>query len=285
MTRTSTGAGGIERMAGGGLAATLIALVALVAGCPSESTSQPDAGVTDDGGATGTGGLSLVFLTEITEPDGDGGGEGDGDGGSVADGERGAGWRVAGPSEERYLGVPDDETRVHRVEVVLEEIRAVGDIGAEEEPRLELTWDEADARCSTFAAAQPGKYSQVKANVMSYRITGLTATMTNPDQPFTIQDIPPSGITVVVSVGERSVEIDETTRISVLFRSRAVAAAVDWDDVEVGEGSAVVTGESPQIAAVRAAIAEAMTPADEQPVLECTDGPPGDGDQGTGASE
>ena len=228
-----------------------IAMLVWAAGCGSTTTSGPDGGQSD-ASETGTGGLTLVFLAEIQDEVGEGGGEG---------------FRSWDSASNR--GVPANQTRVQMVSLELEEVRAVGDTGAEEEDRLAVTWNEDDAHCVSFAAARPGKYSQIKANIASYRLQGTTSTMANPNLPFVINDTPATGITVVVSVGERIVEIGETTDIIVRFSSHAVASAVDWDSIPLDEGTAIVDGESPAIDGVRAAIIQSMVPADDQPAFRC----------------
>lgn len=255
-----------------GIAPSLVAgaFLALAAGCPAESPNQPDAGESVDA-MEETGGLMLVFQTQLQ---GDGGGDGGDDDGS-RDGP--SVWRP-GKGSGSYFGTPPGGTVIQRVELELDALRAVGDAVAGDAIQADFVWGQNVNRCLPFRTAQPGKYSQVKADVVSYRIEGTTSTMNNATQPFVIDDSPRSGIAISIDVGERTVGIGQTTFITVFFQSLTVATVVDWDTIpaDADGGPATVNRDSPVIDDVRRAVAAAMVPADQTPDVQCTNSPDGD---------
>ncbi|HKE19011.1 MAG TPA: hypothetical protein VKB80_29255 [Kofleriaceae bacterium] len=235
--------------------------IALLVGAPgwacTPSTVQPDV----DGGPG---------------PQEDGGGGGGGTDASTGDG--GGGQAGLGLAFGSIPGLPGAVSGTYsayleEARVLLHDIRALGDSAPGDsrttEPSLELRWGEGggggddgggdDLRSAAdddisvfFAMAPPGKYSDVKADVVSYRMQG-TVMVGATQYEFEIEDTPPTPLHVNISLGELQLDANTTRTISIKADLGPSVTEVTWDQVtpEGGGELKIEGGGYPGIATLR----------------------------------
>jgi hypothetical protein len=223
-----------------------VALAALLAAaCTTESGSRADAGAVsgEDGGgsgpdaAIGSAGLVLEFRGVPTLPASLGG---------------------------------DFDAELEEVRLDLENVRAVGDAAPGDErtsrDELRLDWsgegddDGGDGSSNepvivTFDQAPPGLYSNVFAQLTSYRLRGEVELEEDNERDFEVDDAPPAGIALSIPLGGVTLEAGETRRV--VIEVSCVDAVIDtpWDQVDEEEGNLVVDEEdAAQIDPIRAAM-------------------------------
>lgn len=227
-----------------------LALVALLpAACSVESASRPDGGPDpgEDGGgsrpdaAVGAAGLVLEF--------------------------RGI------PALSASLG-GEFSPVLEEVRIDLENVRAVGDAAPGDSrtsrDELRLEWrgegdddggEEADNQpvVVTFDQAPPGLYSNVFAEVKSYRLRGEVEPVEDTEREFEIADEPSTELAISIPLGGVDLEAGESRRVVIEVSCSAAVLDVPWDQVGEEEGELVVDAESPEIGGVRAAMQAAFT--------------------------
>ena len=231
-----------------------VALVALMAAaCSAETATRPDGGSDpgqDGGGAgpdapVGSAGLVLEF--------------------------RGV------PALPASLG-GDYDPELEEVRLDLEDVRAVGDAAPGDErtsrDELRLEWQGGDSGGEggggegandpvvvTFEQAPPGLYSNVFADLVAYQLEGSVVVEGDGggDRDFEIEDSPSTGIAISIPLGGVTLEAGETRRVIIEVSCAAAVVDTPWDQVEEDEGELVVDGGSPEIDAVRGAMAGAFT--------------------------
>jgi hypothetical protein len=209
----------------------------LLAACSVDSASRPDSGI---------------------EPGEDGGGPG-------PDAPEGAAGLVL-----EFHGVPtltadlDGEFRaqLEQVRIDLENVRAVGDAAPGDErttrEELRLEWrgaddddpDENDPVVVSFNEAPPGLYSNVYAELISYRLQGTVEVADN-ERDFEIVDQPGSPLAISIPLGGVTLEAGETRHLFIEVSCAAAVVDTPWDQVSEEDGELLVDHESPQIDGVR----------------------------------
>ena len=228
-----------------------VALVALLgAACSVESPSRPDGGAEpgDDGGGpgpdapVGSAGLVLEF--------------------------RGV------PALSADLGGTWD-AELDEVRLDLENVRAVGDAAPGDErtsrDQLRLEWwgerdgdggddGQNDPVVVTFDQAPPGLYSNVFAELVTYRMEGSVVVDVEGggERDFKIDDDPSPGIAISIPLGGVTLEAGETRRVTIEVSCAAAVVDTPWDQVEEDSGDLVVDDGSPEITAVRQAMQAAF---------------------------
>jgi hypothetical protein len=242
--------------------ATALLLGAPAWGC-NPATVQPDV----DGGV---------------DPQEDGGGGGGTDGGLPGDDGGGqAGLGITFGSIPSLPGaISGTSAFLDDAEIHLEDVRAVGDSAPGDsrttEPRLELHWggggggddgggDDGgggddllpggdDDISVFFATAPPGKYSDVKADVISYRLRG-SVDVGGTEYEFRIEDDLPIPRSMNIALGEFPLEANTTRTISIKADLGPAISAVDWASLAGGGGEIRLDGSYAQIEAVRQSLA------------------------------
>ena len=236
-----------ERMETVGGRCVPIALVALLAtGCSVSSGSRPDAGSQpgEDGGGSdpdappGSAGLVLEF--------------------------RGV------PALSARLG-GDFDPELEEVRIDLEDVRAVGDAAPGDErtsrEQLRLEWwgagddDGGDDPNNqpvvvTFDQAPPGLYSNVFAELKSYRMQGEVE-IEESERDFEIEDSP--ALAISIALGGVTLEAGETRRVAIDVSCAVAVRDVPWDQVQEEEGNLVVGSGDPEIDAIQAAMQDAFS--------------------------
>jgi hypothetical protein len=234
-----------------------VALVALLAAaCSTETATRPDGG---------------------SDPGQDGGGPGP----DAPVGSAGLVLEFRGiPALPAALGgVFDPE--LDQVRLELEDVRAVGDAAPGDErtsrDELRLEWRGGDGEGEgegeggddggndpvvvTFDQAPPGLYSSVFAELVAYQLEGSVTVEGDGggDRDFEIEDSPSTGIAISIPLGGVTLEAGETRRVTIEVSCAAAVLDTPWDQVEEDDGELVVDGGSPEIDAVRGAMAGAFT--------------------------
>lgn len=169
----------------------------------------------------------------------------------------------------------DFEAVLEEVRIDLENIRAVGDAAPGDErtsrDELRLEWkgesdgdggDEADNEpvVVTFDQAPPGLYSNVFAEVKSYRLRGELELAEDTERDFEIDDQPSTPLAISIPLGGVTLEVGETRRVIIEVSCADAVLDVPWDQVEEEEeGSLVVDAESEFIGAVHDAMQAAFS--------------------------
>jgi len=233
----------------GGRCVSIVLVALFAAACSVSSGSRPDAGGPDpgeDGGgstpdaAVGSSGLVLEL--------------------------RGV------PALSAELG-GDFSPVLKEVRIDLENVRAVGDAAPGDErtsrDELRLEWkgesdddggEEADNApvVVTFDQAPPGLYSNVFAEVKSYRLRGEVEPAEDTERDFEIDD-QPSSLAISIPLGGVTLEVGETRRVIIEVSCADAVLDVPWDQVAEEEGSLVVDSESAFIGAVHDAMQAAFS--------------------------
>ncbi len=221
----------------------------LAAGCSVSSGSRADAGGPDPGEDGGD-----------SRPD-------------AAGGSAGLVLELRGvPALSASLG-GDFNPVLEEVRIDLENLRAVGDAApgdsrtSRDELRLEW-WGASDDDGGdpahnepvvvTFDQAPPGLYSNVFAEVKSYRLRGEVELADDIEREFEITDEPSTELAISIPLGGVTLEAGETRRVVIEVSCAAAVLAVPWDQVGEEEGNLVVDAQSPYIGAVHDAMLDAF---------------------------
>ena len=151
---------------------------------------------------------------------------------------------------------------IEEAELLLVQVRAIGDSSPGGEgtsaDSLELSWEDDGAEELRFPQAPPGIYSQLMAEIESYELEG-TVRIDGEDVPFVIAQESGAGIQVSLSLDGLELEPGMDRVVSIHVNVGDVIQAIEWDAVPVDdEGWLHVGPESPEGAAVRAALAESL---------------------------
>lgn len=228
-----------------------IALVALLgAACSVSSGSRTDAGGPDPGE--------------------DGGGSNP----DAAVGSAGLVLELRGvPALNAELG-GDFSPVLKEVRIVLENVRAVGDAAPGDErtsrDELQLEWkgegdddggEEPDNEpvIVTFDQAPPGLYSNVFAEVKSFRLRGEVEPVAETERDFEITDEPSTELAISIPLGGVVLEAGESRRVVIDVSCGAAVLDVPWDQVVEQDGKLVVGAGSPYIGAVHDAMRAAFS--------------------------
>jgi len=156
------------------------------------------------------------------------------------------------------------------VRLDLENVRAVGDAAPGDSrttrDQLRLEWwgsDDGDDPNNqpvivTFDQAPPGLYSNVFAELEHYEMQGTAEVVEDNERDFEIQDTP-SSLAISIPLGGVMLEAGETRRVVIEVNCGAAVLGVPWDEVDEEDGDLVVDSGSPQVGAVRDAMADAFT--------------------------
>jgi hypothetical protein len=160
------------------------------------------------------------------------------------------------------------------VRIDLENVRAVGDAAPGDErtsrDELRLEWkgegdddggEEADNEpvIVTFDQAPPGLYSNVFAEVKSYRLRGEVEPAEDTERDFEISDEPSTELGISIPLGGVVLEVGETRRVVIDVSCVDAVLDVPWDQVEEEDGKLVVDSESQYIDAVHDAMQAAFS--------------------------
>jgi hypothetical protein len=188
---------------------------------------------------------------------------GDGGGTDASPGDDGGGQAGLGLAFGSIPGLPGSVSGTYaaylqEARVQLQDLRALGDSAPGDsrttEPSLELRWGgggdddggggekdggsggddllpAADDDISVFfATAPPGKYSDVKADVVSYRLRG-TVMVGATQYEFEIEDEPPTPLHVNISLGEFQLDANTNRTISIKADLGPAVTEVTWNQV------------------------------------------------------
>jgi hypothetical protein len=160
------------------------------------------------------------------------------------------------------------------VRIDLENVRAVGDAAPGDErttrDELQLEWkgetdddggEEADNEpvVITFDQAPPGLYSNVFAEVKSYRLRGEVEPVEETEREFEITDEPSTELAISIPLGGVTLEAGETRRVVIEVSCADAVLDVPWDQVPEDEGKLLVDSESAFIGAVHDAMQAAFS--------------------------
>lgn len=172
-------------------------------------------------------------------------------------------------------GPPADVTLtgLSRVELELEDVRAIGDAAPGDErttiPRVVLDWHDDDVECLEFDNVPPGIYSRLLARVVRYRIDG-TVEDSNLALEFTIEDTPPTPLSLTVDTEDVVVDVNEDGVLALELSIAPVLDAVDWEAQSPdGEGHVDIDGASSDIDGIRAAMGELLRPGGDPETGTC----------------
>ncbi len=218
------------------------ATVVLAGGCPSDNGpgDQPDAGRIDgDGGIINPGSAGLEFRFESI------------------------------PSSFPGEPVGEFSAEIEEVKIILSNVRALGD-GADGDERttldrLELSWppddDDDDGGESgytvTFRNAPAGIYSELKAQVVEYEISGRVE-VDDDDEEFEIEDEPLGSLSLVISLGSIDLPANESQEVAIEVDLERVVSTLPWDTVEPDDDGSLSIEDGPLITVTRGLITSAF---------------------------
>ena len=210
----------------------LAVLATLVLGCPAEP-SDVDGGPDGDGGEESDAdiGESSLLFTFTSDPE------------------------LPGEFEGDYAGTIIEAT------IALENIRAIGDAapGDERTTRSELLLgfdEEATSNGLFFPDAPPGRYSHLLTQVVSYTITG-TSVLDSAPIPFTIEDTPPSPLSVSIELEGVEV-VDERAEARIEVDLEKVVKEIAWDEFDPFSESVEIDASSSMIDSIREHLEESF---------------------------
>lgn len=218
---------------------TLALLVLLVStGCDVDSITadagaDPNAdGSAGDGDAGPTSGLTFDFRSDPKLP-------------PHGNGEAGGPW----------------EAVLDTAEIILRDVRAIGDAAPGGETRADvftLTWVADDKELLVFGDAPPGIYSLLRAQIVSWDITGTVDPEGEDDVPFHISDVPSTSVSVSVGIDVTLMAgADQTVRIDVELED--IIEDINWDEApEDDDGTLIVTSQHPAIDDIRESLSNAF---------------------------
>jgi len=167
------------------------------------------------------------------------------------------------PSLTANLG-GDFGAELERVQIDLENVRAVGDAAPGDErttrDSLRLEWwggdddgEEApnnDPVLVTFSQAPPGLYSNVYAELKHYRLEGHVET--DAERDFRIDDEPPGEFALAIPLGGVTLEAGDVRQVVIDVSCGAAVLAAPWDEITPdGEGDLRLDKDSSQIGGIR----------------------------------
>lgn len=136
----------------------------------------------------------------------------------------------------------DFDVFIGTASVVTKDLRAIGDAAPGDErtrvDSLVLGWtDESEPKPVDFADAPLGLYSQVRAEIVSYTMTG-TVKLNDTTYPFEITDTPPVPLSASTTLsGGVTVVAGETTNVELTIRLGEVLKELNWDQLEIEDGT------------------------------------------------
>ncbi len=211
-----------------------------------------------------------------SRPDGGGPDPGEDGGGSTPDaavGSSGLVLELRGvPALSAELGGTFNPV-LKEVRIDLENFRAVGDAAPGDErtsrDELQLAWKGSDDDGGeepdnepvivTFDQAPPGLYSNVFAEVKSFRLRGEVEPVEETEREFEITDEPSTELAISIPLGGVVLEAGESRRVVIEVSCGAAVLGVPWDQVVEQDGKLVVDSGSPYIGAVHDAMRAAFS--------------------------
>ena len=212
-------------------------VLAASTGCDVDSVTA-DAGVNpgDDGSAGSdaatTGGLTFDFRSKPKLP-------------PFGAGDAGGSW----------------DAKIETATIVLGDVRAIGDAapgsGATTRDMFTLTWVTSDREELVFANAPPGIYSLLRAQIVSWDVTGEVDIEGAENVPFHIADAPSMSLSLSVPIlVTLASNDDQTVRIDVNLDD--IVEDIDWDEIDLDDGTLDVTSMAPDINDIRNKLTDAF---------------------------
>ncbi|RMH43883.1 MAG: hypothetical protein D6689_03925 [Deltaproteobacteria bacterium] len=192
------------------LAAGLPLIAAVAVGCTVDlggslpGTPPADAGAGDGGADGGDGGgeralLSVAFATRESIPG-----------------------KVGGPRE----------AEVELVELAMDDLRAIGDVGATGAVAVDLVWDEEERpRPIGLAGVTAGLYAQLRGTVRRYAVYGEVEIAQGNVEFEIVDDAPPPSVALAVDLGALVVAAGTAHEIDVDIHLKRVLEVVPWDSI------------------------------------------------------
>jgi hypothetical protein len=200
------------------------------------SDASPDPGADGSGGggdAAPAGGLTFDFRSKPKLP-------------PHGDGEAGGPW----------------DAEIDAAMIVLRDVRAIGDAapgsGETTADMLTLTWLADDKELLVFSDAPPGIYSLLRAQIVSWDVTGTVDVEGEDEVAFHITDTPSMSLSVTVPMNVTlAANDDETVRIDIELED--VIRDIDWDDApEDDDDTLLINASYSEIDDVRDNLSEAF---------------------------
>ncbi len=163
-------------------------------------------------------------------------------------------------------GVPGDvggpfKVKLATAQLLLWEVRAIGDVSPGDTTHrdsLLLSWSEGELEMLAFRGAPPGLYSNLRAQVVSYQLTGTVELTDGVETGFTVSDAPSPSLSIWMPFSDGRLEAGETKTVEVKVDLGDVLRDLPWDLLDQGDDPIVIDEASSSIGDVRDELTEAF---------------------------